>query len=505
MFTTVCLLTMVLGVAPHDYFTIRVVDEDTGRGVPLVELQTINNIRHYTDSNGIVAFHEPGLVDREVYFHVKSHGYEFPKDGFGFRGKRLKVEPGETVTLKIKRLNIAERLYRVTGAGIYRDSVLVGEKVPLKEPLLNGQVFGSDSVVNAVFRGKVYWFWGDTNKPSYPLGNFHVPGATSLLPGKGSLDPEKGVDLSYFVSKDGFAKPTAQMPGPGPTWIGGLVVLRDKKWEERLFAAYARIKGNMQTYERGIVAFDDEKKEFVKKVQFDLKAPFYHHGHPFRHTDDGVEYVYFADPLPHVRIRATAEDLLDISKYQVYTCFKEGGTSEKQELDRDKKGRLRFAWRKNTPRMTHELQKRLLKDGKLEKGERVPSLRDIETGKDVTVHSGSVYWNDYRKRWVMIALQLFGSSSVLGEVWFAEADTPVGPWKYARRIVTHEKYSFYNPKQHPMFDKEGGRFIFFEGTYTHTFSGNPEATPRYDYNQIMYRLDLADERLNLPMSVYRGT
>jgi hypothetical protein len=27
------------------------------------------------------------------------------------------------------------------------------------------------------------------------------------------------------------------------------------------------------------------------------------------------------------------------------------------------------------------------------------------------------------------------------------------------------------------------------------FSGNPDKTPRYDYNQVMYRLDLADPRL----------
>ena len=37
--------------------------------------------------------------------------------------------------------------------------------------------------------------------------------------------------------------------------------------------------------------------------------------------------------------------------------------------------------------------------------------------------------------------------------------------------------------------------IYFEGTYTREFSGNPVATPRYDYNQLMYRLDLADPRL----------
>jgi hypothetical protein len=49
-----------------------------------------------------------------------------------------------------------------------------------------------------------------------------------------------------------------------------------------------------------------------------------------------------------------------------------------------------------------------------------------------------------------------------------------------------------------MFDKEGGRAIYFEGTYASTFSGNTHPTPRYDYNQIMYKLDLADPRLGLP-------
>jgi NAD(P)-dependent dehydrogenase (short-subunit alcohol dehydrogenase family) len=44
-----------------DYFKITVVDEETGRGVPLVELKTTNDVRYYTDSNGIIAFFEPGL------------------------------------------------------------------------------------------------------------------------------------------------------------------------------------------------------------------------------------------------------------------------------------------------------------------------------------------------------------------------------------------------------------------------------------------------------------
>ncbi len=124
-------------------------------------------------------------------------------------------------------------------------------------------------------------------------------------------------------------------------------------------------------------------------------------------------------------------------------------------------------------------------------------LHDVETGKAVMAHRGSVYFNAFRQRWIMIAVQADGSSP-LGEIWYSESDSLQGPWRHARKIATHDKYSFYNPKQHPQFDQQAGRFIFFEGTYTHTFSGNTEITPRYDYNQILYRLDLADERLKLP-------
>ena len=129
---------------------------------------------------------------------------------------------------------------------------------------------------------------------------------------------------------------------------------------------------------------------------------------------------------------------------------------------------------------------------------------DVESGKEITPHGGSVYFNAYRRKWISIFLQAGGESSYIGEVWYAEADTPVGPWTYARKVATHNKYSFYNPKQHPYFDQDGGRTIYFEGTYSHTFSGSPEtATPRYDYNQIMYRLNLDDPRLILPAPVYQ--
>jgi hypothetical protein len=61
----------------------------------------------------------------EILFFVKSQGYEFSNDGFGREGKTMRLEPSAPQELNIKRLNIAERLYRITGEGIYR-SVLAG-------------------------------------------------------------------------------------------------------------------------------------------------------------------------------------------------------------------------------------------------------------------------------------------------------------------------------------------------------------------------------------------
>src|SRR5262249_4577355 len=160
-----------------------------------------------------------------------------------------------------------------------------------------------------------------------------------------------------------------------------------------------------------------------------------------------------------------------------------GSRPGEERLDRNQDGSLRYAWKKNTPVVDAAKQARLIARKLLKPAEALLHLQDADTGKPVSAHSGSGYWNAYRQRWGLIAVQSCGTS-VLGEVWYAEADTPLGPWVYARKIVTHDRYSFYNPKQHPQFDQENGRTIFFEGTYTNMFSGNPEPTPRYDYNQI---------------------
>jgi hypothetical protein len=482
-------------------FAITVVDEQSGRGVPMVELRTANSVRYYTDSAGVVVFAEPGLMGQTVFFYVSSPGYEFPADGFGYRGTALRVTEGGSAAIKIRRLNVAERLYRITGAGIYRDSVLVGRAVPTAQPLLNAQVFGSDSVVNAVFQGKIFWFWGDASRPGYPLGNFQVTGATSRLPGSGGLDPSTGIDLEYFRRDHGFAREMAPLPGAGPTWLSGLIPVRDPDGRERLFAPYAKIRTGLKVYQRGLVEWDVAKLQWSNVAEFPLAMPCAPGGHPFRHTESGVEYLYFAQTFPLVRVRAEPAALKDPAAYEAYTCLRSGTRPPAGEVERDGQGRLRYAWKRATPPVDAQTQEQLVRKGQIRAPEALLQLRDVETGAPVLAHSGSVCWNDYRRRWVLIAVQS-GGTSFLGEVWYSEGGTPLGPWVYARKIVTHDRYSFYNPKQDPFFDRQGGRLIYFEGTYSNTFSGNPEATPRYDYNQIMYRLDLADSRLALPGPVY---
>ncbi|MDA2929133.1 hypothetical protein MYX84_04145 [Acidobacteria bacterium AH-259-O06] len=477
-----------------DYFKITVVDEETGRGVPLVELKTTSGVRYYTDSNGIVAFYEPGLMDQLVYFHIKSHGYEFPEDGFGYgRGKALKVARGASALIKIKRLNIAERLYRITGAGIYRDSILVGHPVPIRHPLLNGKVLGQDTVVSTVYRGKIYWFGGDTVGP-YNL-NLAVAGATSELPQKGGLDPSAGVDLTYFVNESGFTKEMCPFPVPGLKWLEGLMTITDETGSERLLARYASMKDLGYAHEWGLAIFNDDKQVFEQLVRFELHGP-HRSAHPFRATVKGQDYYYI---FPNFRVKADLKHLKDLSLYEAFTPLKSGVRYDRAapQLGRAPDGRLRYAWKSGTDPVHRRQQRELIAEGQMKAGEEWLRLYDIERGVPIRAGPGSVSWNEFRTRWIMIA------GGKPGEVWYAEADTPVGPWVYAQKIVSHDKYNFYNVTQHPFFDQQGGRIIYFEGTYTEAFSASPEKTPRYDYNQIMYRLKLDDPRLFLPVPVYQ--
>ena len=477
---------------------IQVQDASTGRGVPLVELETVNNLFFVTDNAGRIAFQEPGLLGQEIFFTVKSHGYEMAKDGFGFPGVRFIPKAGERKVIKIQRKNLAERLCRLTGEGLYRDSFLLGYESPLFKPLGSGHVSGQDSVQATVFRDKVYWFWGDTNRMSYPLGLFRMAGATTPAPGPG-FDPSQGIPFNYFVDRTGFAR--AMMPIPerpeGVVWVFALCVVPDAKGTETLCAHYSRRKGLAEEIEHGIAVFDPEKAIFQPAKTLPLKETWRHPaGHPIPFEENGKKWLLMGSPNPNVRVPATLEAILDPSQYEAFTCSptppqkqdgKPGSTGEEKPV---------WRWQKDLAPTDSKTEHKWLKEGKiLPEHTRFCPVNVSDPNERIILHSGSVRWNAYRKKWILLAGQIGGKSSLLGEVFYSEAEAPTGPFSQAIKVVTHDKQTFYNVCHHEFLDGEGGRFVHFEGTYTNDFSGNPWKTPRYNYNQVLYRLDLGSKEL----------
>ena len=124
-------------------------------------------MRFVTDNAGVIAFDLPELMGRETWFDVIGHGYEVPKDGFGYRGVRLTPEPGRTLKVEVNRTIIARRLGRITGGGLFAESQKLGRELDWRE----SGVLGCDSVQNAVHRGKLFWAWGDTDPAPLPAGH----------------------------------------------------------------------------------------------------------------------------------------------------------------------------------------------------------------------------------------------------------------------------------------------------------------------------------------------
>lgn len=493
-------LTLVCVCAParadSAWFGIHVVDAQDGRGVPLVELKTTAAVRYYTDSAGFAVIDDPVLLGRKAFFFVASDGYVFPADGFGMHGKALDVRAGAIETLKVERKNIAQRLYRMTGEGIYRDSVMLGKPYPIRDPLLNAQVTGQDSTMAAVCDGMIHWFWGDTMKPGYPLGHFGTSGAVSDLAGHGGLDPSVGVNFTYYTDADGFARPTLAGSNGTLRWLDGLAVVNDQG-TEKMVGLESDHKGGFNAIARKLVVWNGEKNAFdvLAIIPPDVKnGP---DGHMVHATMDGTDYLMCGVIFPNVRVKADLKSLADFKSYEAFTCLAPGTTYKNTQspIERNGDGTPLWAWKKDTSALTPDQLLDFHKAGKLKESDMRFVPMDVDSGKPIRMQGGSASFNAYRHKWVEIAGQKDGSSSFLGEIWVTEADRPEGPWLRTKKIVTHNRYSLYNPVQYPFFEQEDGRLIYFSGTYATTFSRYGDPVPRYDYNNIMYRLDLADPRL----------
>lgn len=426
---------------------IEIVEQGSGWPVPLVELHTTHHVRFVSDNAGLIAFDLPELMGRETWFDVHGHGYEVKADGFGNRGVRLTPTPGGSLRVEVQRKIIAKRIGRLTGAGLFAES----QKLGLENNWRESGLVGQDSVQNALHGGKLFWFWGDTTLARYPLGIFDGTGATTGIPSFDSLRPPLKFPLEYFTDKEGRPRGIAPLPGQGPAWVTGVASVPDRNGKARLVCACMKIEPPMDIYEWSLTVWNEEKNVFEKlktiwtKTAASPKPPAVPEGHPVTWKDSaGKEWLLFGNPLPKLRCPATFEAWQDPN-----------------------------TWETLTPQ---------------------ENLRGAG-GETVKPHTGSIAWHPWRKRWVTVFMQSFGKPSVFGELWYAEADSPTGPWGRAVKVLSHDNYTFYNPRLHIEFTPEGSPALFFEGTYTMQFADKPAPTPRYDYNQILYRLDLDDPRL----------
>lgn len=508
--TIICALVFPILHTQAEPFGIKIIDPQTKRGIPLVKLTTTNDRVYITDSAGWIAFDEPGLMNREVHFRIESDGYEYPADGFNIRGKRLITKPGDKVTIELKRTQIARRLYRLTGQGQFRHTTKLNLPLPPHASNLNAGVMGQDSVMTLKYKGKLWWFWGDTNLPHYPLGHFGMAGATTPYPSPDTdINPEQGIKLNYFTDKNGNSRPMFKTDMPGPIWSNGTVVVPDKSGNMRMVAYYSRMKNLGNKAAHGVAVLNDSTNQFDVVQEFPLSQPLTPHVHSIKLKQNDLnnnpaEYVVFHDPFPHVRTKATYETYIDISNHEVFTCLKDGIILPEKNwrdkinpeiVDRDKDDNPIWKWRKGNVPLTHQQEAVLARIGALKPNQRYMNTIDVDSGKSIHLHRGSVNYNPYRKKWIMIAGRHGGENSLLGDIYYLEANQPEGPWHKAIRVATHHNYSFYNPYHHIEFDQKDGQIIYFQGTYTNTFSATKTPTPGYNYNQIIYQIDLADPRI----------
>jgi hypothetical protein len=455
------MLAATLASLAADPCRIELVESGSGWPVPLVELRTTHQVRFVTDNAGLIAFDLPELMGRETWFDVIGHGYEVARDGFGYRGVRLTPEPGKTLRIELQRTIIARRLGRLTGAGLFAESQKLGSAIDWPE----SGILGCDSVQVAWHGGRRFWLWGDTTLARYPLGIFHSTAAFTDRQPLATFEPPLRLRFDYVTDERGAPRAVARMPGDGPTWISGCVSLPDASGTPRLVASYMKVEPPLAAYEWGLCVWDEERRLFERlKVLWRRSAespnpPPRPEGHavPWRDAA-GDAWVLFGNPFPVLRCPATFE------------AWQDPGT-----------------WELLTPQPT------------------VPVAGSAQSIRPHTgAHCGSIAWHPWRQRWVAVFLQAFGEPSAFGEIWYAEADTPTGPWGPAVKVLSHDNYSFYNVRLHADVTPAESPILLFEGTYTSQFANRPPPTPRHDYNQILYRLDLDDPRLAVAQGIAPG-
>lgn len=534
--------------AAGGYFALQCVDKATGRGVPRVLLSTVDHSTWLTDSNGMAAIEVTGRENLVTFFVVATDGYEVASDAFGNRGVKVTLVAGGNATVHLMRTQKAERLYRLTGFGVFYDSVLLNLPVPTSRPLLNGGVLGQDSILSVVFDKKTHWFWGDTNHMSYPLGNFETSGATSCAPTaadpEACLSPDVAIDLTYFTVQDPstggvFTKKMAPFDtqlGSLPTWIGSVSVIPDVGEHSidgvAMTMLFQKPNHDFSTAAIGAAVWNPEQQNFTQPINWSLANPsqvaagccgqavtnsaqIKAREGPWSTVitmDDGKDWVVFAGqtrgvwPMSVTRVPATVAAFKDADQYESFTPLLTGSTPDAPKLGRDANGDPDWQWRRGVPPLTQKMELALVQHGKLRPSER-RTVVYADDGAELTLAGGSVHWNGFKQKYIAIigatpgpvpdALHSVASApkpSFDGEIYYAESDSLTSGWSNATLVITHSEseMSCYNPLQLPMYDDDEAGRIYITCTFVNSFSGVVHKQEKYDYNNMVFGLDLAD-------------
>lgn len=558
-------------------FLIELTDQATGRGVPCVrlELTGTTGLVYTSDSAGRIVLRETALVGSDARFLLLGDGYVLDPDRPQDNDLTIRVVADGKKTISLHRILAAERLYRITGLDPYWQSRKLNLAPPHAEPL-RAKITGQDSAYVTRYREQLFWIWGDTIGLGPPSQwNYEATGALSPLPEQRETAPSDRATLNYFVDSTGFAKPmVAPEDGGTLTWLDGLTTVEDPSGRERLFALYVQMRRvdqqrplqpDQARHPSGIWWTDDSlAKEVALKrrreigpeaveqylqlhesteafetrvtrgvMEYRPATQYFHRvaTFPAREIDDlhigshavhvpqeRPTHIVFSGLAPNRRVEARAEAIVDIDRYESFTCLRAGVRTESgdpgaaaDQLDRDGDGRLRYGWRRHTAPVGPREQAQLVAAGRIEPDERWFVLRDVRTGDELINQHHSLQWNPYRRRYAgLFTCQRQDESSraetyevdSLNQTWYGEADTLLGPWAYLEKVVDVGDYAYYNPLYNPYFHEQGGRILYFEGTYTRFMNGSAPMRPRDNYNQVMHRLDLDDPRVVMPAAVY---
>jgi hypothetical protein len=485
-------------------FVMRIVDAETDRGIPLVNLELENGLKLVSDNEGYIAIIAPDLEGNDARFKLTGHGYTTgQKDFWGAESVICPIIHGQTRTVALKRNQLAHRLYRVTGAGRYNHSLIAGKKPSFKHyDKIPGNVIGQDSLICLPWQNRLWHFYGDT------LGlngfNFSASCATAPMPEQGEYDPETGIPLSYIVDKNGFARAMIETGKKGFTWIEYVVPVEFDGFsmQETLMAKYVQHATLDKVEEAGFAIFLPARKQFAIVKRIKNSKP-HRCTHPVK-----VKFAQHERWLlfPWEMAEASFHSLIDEAKHFYFSPLIATADSDGEfmlegrafRLDRNAHGKVRYSWRRGGIGIDAKIQAGLLKQNVLLPEQALFAPVDLDSGKRVTNFNGAITFNRYKKRWIAI-----NQGNHPGQLVYAEADTPTGPWAFARQITKFEDYNLYNPLWHPWFSKNNDKTVFFEGTYTNYFSASACRTPEADYNQVMFKLNLDLPELIMPIPIYR--